>query len=439
MYKFFSDAFFNIIRQILNLILGMLILVLIARELGPQGQGNYSLIILLPGFLTTLFNFGIGVSAAYYIGKQKYSLDTIYKTNIILAFVISFFIVIIGLISIIFLKDIFFQKVSVDILFLALVAVPLVIFKQYMQVIFQGLQDFKPFNLILIIGKVANLIAIFILFTGFYDGLLSAVIAYILGELTSVITAQIILQKKYSLQINKGVLSKEYTKDVFWFGVKTHFTNIMAFLNNRADIFLISYFLTPTYVGLYSVSISISEKLSIVTNSISTVLFPKISSLNNEDERNKITSIVTRIILFISVCGGIILFFSAEWVIYILFGESYLESVNSFNILLLGVILATISRLIANDIAGRGKPELNMYVSFVLVISNIVLNILLIPKYGIVGAAWATTFANFINFLFKICIFHYKFKVPYKEFLLLNKNDIKMFIFVLKKIKGLKT
>lgn len=56
-------------------------------------------------------------------------------------------------------------------------------------------------------------------------------------------------------------------------------------------------------------------------------------------------------------------------------------------------------RELANDIAGRGFPRLNIYTGVVAVVINITLNIVWIPCYGIAGAAWASTVSYIISFL----------------------------------------
>jgi Na+-driven multidrug efflux pump len=63
------------------------------------------------------------------------------------------------------------------------------------------------------------------------------------------------------------------------------------------------------------------------------------------------------------------------------------------------------SRILANAIAAKGSPQINMYTSAFVMILNIILNIILIPKYGLLGAAVATSIAYSINTILRVWLF----------------------------------
>jgi Na+-driven multidrug efflux pump len=70
--------------------------------------------------------------------------------------------------------------------------------------------------------------------------------------------------------------------------------------------------------------------------------------------------------------------------------------------LLPGIVLISGTRVLANDISARGRPELNMYTAWLILIINIVANLLLIPHFGIEGAAIASTIAYTANSFAKL-------------------------------------
>jgi len=79
--------------------------------------------------------------------------------------------------------------------------------------------------------------------------------------------------------------------------------------------------------------------------------------------------------------------------IVLLFSEEYLPAVQLFRILLPGIVALSASRILANDIAGRGKPLLNTYIGVISVALQLALNLAWIPRFGAMGSAWATTIA----------------------------------------------
>ena len=97
-----------------------------------------------------------------------------------------------------------------------------------------------------------------------------------------------------------------------------------------------------------------------------------------------------------------------------------------FFILLPGVIAGAGARIVSNDIAARGKPELNMYTAILTVSINIISNIVFIPIYGLKGAALATTLSYFLNLIIKLIIYWKETGVVFTEVIFIKLNDIKL-------------
>ena len=88
------------LRQIISGLLQILILSLIANIYGPTGNGIFAQVILLPTILMTLLNFGVGSACVYYINSKKIEKENvllaiyeIFKFQIVLAYVIGFFVI----------------------------------------------------------------------------------------------------------------------------------------------------------------------------------------------------------------------------------------------------------------------------------------------------------------------------------------------------------
>jgi len=149
----------------------------------------------------------------------------------------------------------------------------------------------------------------------------------------------------------------------------------------------------------------LAEKLWFLSESASIVLFPTVSAEKDEYQRKTFTPLVSRNILLITALGAVALFLVSEWVIVLLYSEEYLLSVRLFRILLPGIVLLSASRILANDIAGRGRPLLNTYVGAIGVVLQVALNLVWIPRYGASGAAWATTVSYGITLAVRLCMY----------------------------------
>ena len=211
------------------------------------------------------------------------------------------------------------------------------------------------------------------------------------------------------------------------YGVQAHLGNILGYLNYRLDIFLVNLFLNPLSVGLYSIAVGIAEQLWLASKATSEVLLPKLAAEKDEQKRKEFTPIVSRNIFWLTAAGAFVLFFVIKNIIVFLYSEDFLPAVRSLQILLPGIVAVSASRVLANDIAARGKPIINSYLSFIALIVNVVLNVLWIPKLGIEGAAWATTVSYSLTLVGRIFIYSNISGNSIKKILIPQSSDFSLY------------
>lgn len=425
---FFKNTILTFSRQVLSILIGVVTVIIIARVLGPEGQGEYTLLTLFATLLFTFLNFGFNVSSTYYIGKGNiYDEHTIWKTNLIVMSFLSILSILAGGFVIIFLKDLFFSSISTSYLSIMLLILPFFFLLNFVQSIFLGYQNFDVINISAILTQLLILILTFLFLNVFHMNVLGAILAFIISNIIISILLVILLLKKYHLSIKKGVFSIPFAKDAFNYGIKVHISNLVSFFNYRADTFLIAYFSNSLSVGIYNVAVSIAERLWIVSQSVSNVLFPKISSMSNNDEKDYLTTMLTRNVLLISIITSIILVLISDFLILLLFGSAYEDAALPLKILMPGIVFLSVDRILSNDLSGRGKPEMSMYTSITTIILNIFLNIILIPKYGLSGAAFSTSLSYTVAFIIKIIIFKRLTGKKIVSILIINHEDILLY------------
>ena len=151
------DSSYNLIRQGWTIIIGMAISILLARALGKEDRGIYTLVILLPQMLISFLNLGIGPATAFYVSRKDHGFHQAVRENIGLTFWISLGTILIGLAIIFLFGDLLFPEVSRNYLLLSLLVVPMSLLVSYLVSIFQGIQDFRLFNLI---GMIIQLVMV---------------------------------------------------------------------------------------------------------------------------------------------------------------------------------------------------------------------------------------------------------------------------------------
>ena len=135
----------------------------------------------------------------------------------------------------------------------------------------------------------------------------------------------------------------------------------------------------------------------------------------------------------ITVGGALILFFIVEKIIVLLYSPQFFSSVRPLQILLPGIAVGGADSILAHDIAGRGKPLVNSYISIIALIVNIILNIIWIPKFGIEGAAWASTISYGLTFVGRVLIYSRISGNSFGVILLPQRSDVALY----KKLWGL--
>jgi O-antigen/teichoic acid export membrane protein len=168
--------------------------------------------------------------------------------------------------------------------------------------------------------------------------------------------------------------------------------NVLQFLNYRLDLFLVAYFLTTADVGYYALAATLTQLIWLLSNSIGTVVFPRVASGSDPAATATArTSLLSRLSLESATLLGLAVAILAQPVIGILYGREYLPAVPAILCLIPGIVVFAPVNIIASHLAGTGRPELNMVASAGSVVVTVVLDLVLIPSFGIVGAAAATT------------------------------------------------
>ena len=409
--------------QILIFTLGLVSSIILARVLGPIGNGIYALIILIPAVMLKLGSFGIESANIYFTGSKQYEIQDIVSSSLLKGVLLGSLLI--SLFFVTFHLDIFknfigSNQIDPFYLWIVVLTVPLSLFSEFILSIILGIEKIIIYNKINIFRSGFQLVAITVFLLIFKKGVLGAVLSYVLGVtvLTGIVIFIITKFAKISFSFSRTYL-KESTK----YGLKVYLGNLAQFLNYRLDMFLIAAFLTPAAVGFYTIAVGIAERLWILPGAIATVLFPKVSSLK-DTEADNLTPRIARHTFLIMSCLSLILALLARPLIKILFGSVFLPSVMPLLILLPGIIALGISKILTVDLAGRGKPQFGTYAAFASLAINIPLNIWLIPKWGISGAAFASSIAYITATVIVIIAFAQISDKSWIAIFLFNRCDI---------------
>jgi O-antigen/teichoic acid export membrane protein len=209
------------------------------------------------------------------------------------------------------------------------------------------------------------------------------------------------------------------------YSLPSYVANAAQFLSYRVDVFLVNWFWGATAVGLYVLAVNIAELVWLLPSAAATALFPKVAATQTKYRENaELASRACRFALWLSLSAAIILGVSGYLALPFVYGEAFRESRIPLLLLLPGVVGFSVVTVLAAYIAGMGRPQTNMLVSLVGALITITGDLLLIPRYGIAGAALVSSVSYLLSALLMAVIFIWRTRVSPSSIIVLSQEDI---------------
>jgi O-antigen/teichoic acid export membrane protein len=192
----------------------------------------------------------------------------------------------------------------------------------------------------------------------------------------------------------------------------------------RLDQFFLEANLDTAAVGLYAAAVWGAELLWLVPEALNPLLVH--SSADDRDTGRDLTAArAVRLGLGLTALAAIPLAVGAGPLLGLLRDGAYLPAVTPLQVLLPGVIAFAPGAVLAGDFIGRGRPHWNTQASVVTVAANVTLCLLWIPRFGILGAAWASTVAYALGSVIMLLRFRQVTGLPWHQILLPRPADLR--------------
>jgi O-antigen/teichoic acid export membrane protein len=418
MIKFIKSAGFTFFTQLIILFFSLASNILIARILGADGKGTITLITNFFLILVTIAILGMNEGNIYYLRGKNFKHGEVYFSIILHSLITSLFIVAIALIFKQWLITHFLKNIKTSYYLIGLAIFPIHFLHLHISTMLLGHKNITGFNVIS--GIRYLLIFLFQLLLIPKYGITGCLTGIIIGISTADIIGMFFLSRYGAPSLKPNM---EFYKKSFIFGLKSQTGLLLSFFDRRLDVFFINLFLNPTQVGIYSIAVAIAELPWYIPNALATVLFPEVSGMQKKEAYLFIARVCRNTLMVICLVL-IILFFLGGFIIRFLFGPQFSQSLIPLHYLLPGIIFLSINKILCSGFSGIGHPEYGTYTTFLSAIATIILDLILIPKIGIKGASIASSVAYTISAITGIIIFHRISGVSYRQFLLVNTNDL---------------
>lgn len=415
--KIVKDMFVTFSTTVLMALFGFVSSILVARLLGPEKQGAAKIIIILPTMMLTFMNFGIDVAVLYFSAREKF----FRSMNRLMGRITLFFILIVAVVgpAVIFFGRGYFVNIPLAYLFSALPLVPLNFYQTTQTAIIRAENRYMKYNLINTVKQTSYFVIVMLVI--FYKNLWVVIAANY-----AMVLAGIVMCKAGVRHEDAEGAGRPHLKDILKFGLKSYISNTVNYLNYRFDDIYLKPFVSLSSLGIYTVAQTLSEQIWMIPNSVSIVLLPRLAAMEEEEKKNvslRACRYVATVMFLISLLAVAL----AGIIFPLLYSKNYSDSVLPFRILMIGTFLMSYGKILMNAIAGYGRPGRNISANVAGSLSNVVLNILLIPKYGILGAAVSGMISYSILSVVTVMVFIRinSTKVRILDMLFMNVQDYK--------------
>jgi O-antigen/teichoic acid export membrane protein len=280
--------------------------------------------------------------------------------------------------------------VAVWVVLVALIGLPVGLGNTYFISILQGIQRITAINLLNLAQNAVMLLLTVLLVAYFGIGLLGVLMAHLLAGLSGLGALVVLLRREGGRFVSPWDGSA--MRSTLSFGFRGQVGNILQFFNYRLDMLIVNYLLGPGSVGIYTVSVGLAEVLWYFPNAVGFVIFPKAASTEPR-LMNVFTPRILRKTLLLTAFGALVLALAGETLILMIYSSPFLSAYTPMLILLPGVVFLGSAKVLTNDMAGRGYPHYNSLNAGLALVITVGLDIALIPRYGVPGAALASSIA----------------------------------------------
>jgi O-antigen/teichoic acid export membrane protein len=379
--------------RIYGIIAGTASLVLTARLLGPSGRGVLAAVTAWVALFSGIAGLSLGQVAIYQASNNpdeswfRKTLGSLLAVDLLLSLLSG----VVAAVMWVATRGNIFGHLPLVLLSVGFVAVPFQIWEQYSSNLLMAIGQLRIYNKAQVIGRTVALILVYILVGWFRVGVVGAICATVLSQISISVFGFRALWRRAE---GRPAVDSARLASLLKGGFKLHLNAIGMVLFTQADVVMLNHYRSKAEVGWYQFALQLITMLLIIPGAASMVLYARMGEQGPDNlwpEQKKIGVYLMLGMLAIVVST----YFIAPWAIPFVAGQSFTPSVHLLQTLLPTVLGLTASTFMANQWIGRGLFLQAATLTLVGGLAILVLNAILIPRYGTMGAIYAALIVNF--------------------------------------------
>ena len=390
--------------------LGMITPLVVAKLFAPELFGSYCLAKMIAFFFATLLINSSQIPFIVFANRQKEETGKINKAFSVQCVFLVLGLCVFAVFTLALSKYIItFAKIGyVDLVFVSLGFVGLAL-KVFICSLFMAMGQRIKHSLAELVFGFSSLVLIFLLY---FTGQVNLRMVFLIYPLSAIVLVVAFLKTIDFKQLLPFDLEKQYFYKMFNFTKWVFLGATAVYFINWGDNLVLRYFVSMKDIGIYNLSYQFFKGIMVLFATLGTYFLPFISQHINDPVKVREYLYHKRPMIF---CAGatvvVIGFLLVPKILTMLYGETYIESVAVLRVLLIAILIYLYNIFYNPIMNALEKYRFVNVTNVVQVLLNIILNIVLVPVYGIIGAAIATVIA----YACKAIMFEIYFRLKIKQ------------------------
>jgi O-antigen/teichoic acid export membrane protein len=400
------NTIFLAVSQAITIALGFFYIMYIARYLRVDGYGILSIALVFSSICLMLTDFGLNTLTTREIAKDR-SLTDKYFGNVAIIKLLLF----IASLAVILVATVIFRYPlrTLEVIFIVVFSMIFSSLNNMLNSIFQAYEVMGYQSVGSIINSAVSFFGVLAVIQ-LNLGILGVAALYLLSNGANFLYSFLIYRRKFNMP--RITADLPFIKTTFRESIPFGLTSVFSTLYVSIDVIILSIVWGNDAVGVYSAAGRLSNYLGYIPTIINIAVLPIMARyyVSSNGGLKLIVEKYTKLMLIIAVPTGIGVTILADKIISFIYGGGYAPSVEILRIFIWTMMLAFISAAYVRLFESIGKQSFITKVSLISLIINFTCNVLLIPRYGYIGAA---TTAVITQLIATTIIYFYAYKSGY--------------------------
>lgn len=404
--KIMADFQWSFISIITASLVQLLLRIMLSKDLGPSGLGVYTLVFTIYMFGMQFAAFGINSFLTQYIAQYRDNLPKIkeFVSLGILGSIVSGSVMslILFLFSNVISTQFFHNPAMITLLRYTAFCFPFLAMQKAVIGTLNGLREMKWYAIVNITQNVSVIFITVFLVKSLGMGTKGAVLGFVISTILVGLISPLLIRNYFTTTPN---LENKILKEISSFGFYVVLANSIGIINTQIDSLMIGHFMNDTQVGYYAIAIIFSQGITLIPDSIQRVTTPLMATYYGKRDFERIRHLIKETMIktfLITIFIDLLMIVFGKTLIGIIFTNEFIPAYPPLLILLIGYSVYAPYVAIGTCLTSIGKVQIIFRISAICAGLNTLLNIILISKFGLVGAACATSTSLLLTTLINI-------------------------------------